>query len=63
MYYDIRAYDMTYDNFRKTCHKAWKERFNYLCIDMAKVENDGKFRIFNESKNTYVECICETEAF
>ena len=63
MYYDIGAYNMKHDEFKERCHKAWSERFNYLCIDMAKNKNDGKYRIFNESKNTYIKCICETEAF
>ena len=63
MYYDIGAYDMKFDEFRDVCHKAWTERFNYLCIDMAKNRNDGKYRFLNESKNTYIECICETGGF
>ena len=63
MYYDIRAYDMKYDEFKAMCHKAWDERYNYLCIDMTKNKNEGKYRIFNESKTTYIECVCETEAF
>ena len=63
MYYDIGAYDMKYDEFKEMCHKAWDERFNYLCIDMTKNKNEGKYRIFNENKNTYIECVCETEAF
>ena len=63
MYYDIGAYDMINDEFKKMCHKAWSERFNYLCNDMAKNKNEGKNRIFNENKNTYIECIFETEAF
>ena len=63
MYYDIGAYDMKYDEFKEMCHKAWDEKYNYLCIDMAKNKNDGKYRNFNESKPTYFECICETEAF
>ena len=36
MYYDIGAYDVNYDEFKPMCHKAWDERFNYLCIDMTK---------------------------
>ena len=36
MYYDIGAFDMNYDDFKEMCHKAWDERFNYLCIDMTK---------------------------
>ena len=63
MYYDIGAYDMKYDEFKEMCHKAWDEKYNYLCIDMTKNKNEGKYRIFNESKNTYIECICETEPF
>ena len=63
MYYDIGAYDMNYDEFKQMCHKAWDERFNYLCIDMTKNKNEGKYRIFNESKTTYFECIPESEPF
>ena len=63
MYYDIGAYDMNYDEFKQMCHKAWDEKYNYLCIDMTKNKNEGKYRIFNESKTTYIECICETEPF
>ena len=63
MYYDIGAYDMNYDEFKQVCHKAWDEKYNYLYIDVTKNKNDGKYRIFNESKTTYIECISETEAF
>ena len=63
MYYDIGAYDMKYDEFKEMCHKAWDERYNYLCIDMTKNKNEGKYRVFNESKPTYIECICETNPF
>ena len=45
------------------CHKAWSERFNYLCVDMTKNKKEGKYRIFNESKTTCIECIPETEPF
>ena len=63
MYYDIGAYDMNYDEFKQMCHKAWDERYNYLCIDITKNKNEGKYRIFNESKTTFFECIPETEPF
>ena len=63
MYYDIGAYDMTHDEFKEMCYKAWDEKYNYLCIDMTKNKNEGKYRIFNESKPTYIECICETNPF
>ena len=63
MYYDIGADDMKYDEFKEMCHKAWDEKLNSLCIDMSKNKNEGKYRIFNESKTTYFECIPETEPF
>ena len=63
MYYVIGAYDMQHDEFKKMCHKGWSERFNYLCIDKTKYQNEGKHRIFNESKNPYIECIYKTEPF
>ena len=63
MYYDIAAYDMKYEEFKERCHKAWDEKYNYLCIDMTKNKNEGKYRIFNESKTTYIESIPETELF
>ena len=30
---------------------------------MTKNKNEGKYRFFNESKNTYIEYVCESEAF
>ena len=60
MYYDIGACDMKYDEIKEMCHTAWSERFNYLCIDMTKNKNEGKYRIFNESETTFIECICES---
>ena len=63
MYYDIGAYDMKYDDFKEMCHRAWNERFNYLCIDMTENKNEGKYRIFNERKTTYIDCTPESEPF
>ena len=63
MYHDIGAFDMIYVEFKEMCRVAWSEIYNYLCIDMSKNKNDGKYRIFNENKTTYIDCICETEAF
>ena len=60
MYHDIGAFDMTYDEFKEMCRVAWSEKFNYQCIDMTKNKNEGRYRIFNESKTTYIDCIPET---
>ena len=54
---------MNYDKFKEMCRVTWGEKINYLCIDMTKNKNDGKYRIFNESRITYIERICESEAF
>ena len=63
MYYDIGAWDVKYGVFREMCHNVWSERFNYLCFDMSKKKNEGKYCYFNESKNTYNDCTPETEHF
>ena len=52
---------MRYSEYKGMCRKAWSETFNYLCTDMTKNKNDGKYRIFNKSKKTYIECIPESE--
>ena len=62
LYFDRRGYDMKYDEPKTMFHKVCSEKFNYLCIDMI-LKNEGQCRFFNESKNTYNECIPETEAF
>ena len=61
MYFDIGAFDMIHDEFKEMCRVVWSEKFNYLCIDMNKNKTEGKYRIFNESKTTYIDCIPETE--
>ena len=45
------------------CRNAWSETLNYHCFDMNKNKKEGKYCIFNESENTYVECIPENEDF
>ena len=55
MYKDIGGYDMKYDEFKEMCRRASSEAFNYFCIVMGKNRNEGKYRIFSESRNTYIE--------
>ena len=45
------------------CQESWCGNFNYLNIDMTRNKKEGKYRIFNENKNAYIECICENETF
>ena len=63
LYQDIGVFDMKYDEFKEMCRVAWSEKFNYLCIDMTKNKNEGKYRFFNESKTTINEGIHEIEPF
>ena len=63
MYKDIGGYDMRYVEFKQMCRTAWSQKLNYLRIDMNKIRDKGKYRFFKESKDTYVERICESEAF
>ena len=63
MYHDVGVSDMIYDEFKGMCRVAWSEKFKYLCIDTTKSKNEGRYRIFNESKTTYIDCIRETEPF
>ena len=36
MYQEIGAFDMIYDEFKEMCRVAWREKINYLCIDLTK---------------------------
>ena len=63
MYRDNGPYDIEYREFKNMCRKAWSEKFIYLYIDMTRDKKEGKYGIFNESKNTYIECIPESEGF
>ena len=62
IYFDIAAFDMRYSEFEEMCRRAWSESFSYLCVGLTE-KNGGKYSIFNESKNTYIDCICKNEAF
>ena len=63
MHQDIGAFDMIYNEFKEMCRVAWGKKINYLCIDMTKNKKGAKYRIFNGSKTTYLECIPESEPF
>ena len=53
---------MKYDEFKDMVRKAWIEKYNYLYIDMTKNKKEGKYRVFKESKITYIECIPKSAA-
>ena len=47
--------------FKELYRSTWSERFNFICFGMTKNKNYGEYSTFKESKNTYMECIPETE--
>ena len=63
MYKVIGGYDMKYYEFKEMSRTTSVEKFNYVCIDLTRIKNEGKYIILNENKDTYIECICEIEAF
>ena len=63
IYTDVAGYDMNYDEFKDLCRKSWEEDHNYLYIDRSKKRDQGKYCIYNESKNSYIECTPETKPF
>ena len=54
MYYDFGAFVMIYDEFKEMCRVAWRQKYNYLRIDMTKNKNEGKYRIFNVKPHTLI---------
>ena len=63
IYRDVGGYDISYYEFKKLCRKSWVEENNYLCIDKSKKRDQGRYCIYNESKNTYTECTAKTQPF
>ena len=63
IYRDVGGYVMSYDEFKHLCGKAWDEDYNYRCIDRSKKNDQGRYCICNESKNTYIECTPRTKPF
>ena len=63
LYRDITGFDMSYEQFQEFCRAAWKdEEYNYLYIHRSEKKSEGKFCICYESKNTFIECIPETNS-
>ena len=63
IYRDDGGYDMSSDEFKQFCRKTWDEDYKYRCIDRSKKKDRGRYRIYNESKTSYIECTPETRSF
>ena len=60
---DVDGYDMSYDEFKQLCRKAWDEDYNSPCIDRSKKRVQGRYCICNENKSTYMECTPQRSLF
>lgn len=36
--------DMTFNQFKDMCDKCWKEKYSFVCIDLERHKDNGKFR-------------------
>ena len=63
IYRDIAGFDMSYDEFKELCRDAWKEKKNYLEINILEDKNESKCKICNESNPKYKICNPQTEPF
>ena len=63
LYRLVGGYGISFDDFKQICRKLWEEEYNYLCIDISKERDQGKFCICKESENTNNEYIPETKSF
>ena len=45
IYREIAGFDMSYDEFKKLCTEAWKEKNNYLIIN--KLEDKNGIKIYD----------------
>ena len=61
IYRDVSGCDMSYDDFKQLCRRAWEEDYIYLYFDRSKKRDQGRYCNCNESKNTYNECIPKTK--
>ena len=50
---DISGFDMSHEEFKSLCRKAWNEKFNYLLINRLEDKNGSRYRICNESNPNY----------
>ena len=63
LFHDIAGLDMSLEEWKELCRKAWENEYDYLQIDrFAKIGN-GRYTIRNCNKNIYIECTPETKPF
>ena len=59
----VGEYNMRKEEVEELCRKAWKEKLSCPSVDRSKTKDGGRLFIFNELRNTYMECTLETKLF
>ena len=52
IYRDVGCYDMSYDEYKEVCRKAWEEDYKYLYIVRSKKRDQRTYCICNASKKS-----------
>ena len=63
IYRDIAGFDMSNDEFKSLCRKAWRDNYNYLLINRLEDKNGSKYMICNESNLQYQIFNPQTDPF
>ena len=63
IYRDIAGFDMSYDDFKRLCKEAWRDKYNYLLINRLEDKNGSKYLICNESNLQYQIFNPQTDPF
>ena len=63
LFHDIAGLDMSLEEWKQLCRKAWENDYDYLRIDRFAKIGEGRYTIKNCGKNTYTECTPETKPF
>ena len=56
---DIAGFGMSYEKFKELCREHIKMKIINIFL-LTDLLSEGKYCISNESKNTFIECIPET---
>ena len=57
------GFDMSYEECKRLCREAWKEKYNYLIINRLEERNIAKYKICIESCGCCKSFIPQTDLF
>ena len=63
LFHDIAGLDISLEEWKQLCRKAWENELDYLQIDRFAKTGEVRYTVRTYSKNTYIECTPETKPF